>query len=462
MQLFVARIASLTMVTRLDSSPAGRLMPLRKHFCLHICVACALLFGVIPAKVLALQPLDTFVRAARRANHSNREAEATTTQRDAEAQVAKAGLYPVFTAAGTYTRNQYEVALVLPEELGGTGDRLVIQPRNQLDGTLTLRIPVIDIGLWKRISAAKAGAEASSASQLATEQDVETQVYRSYYQLLGQEAVLEASKRTLGVAQKNLQQVQDQVELGTASELDVQRARAEIARAEGDVASANFAVVTARRQLATTTTIEPEPATEFIDDDLHQEKPLETWLSSSGSTPAVTVANASRRAADASAEAARAAWYPTLSASAQERFTNATSFSGHAAVYSLQATLAWQFDGTLSPTVRAQAAAANTSLIRAEYAERAAQDAIFQAWHQVHAAIEKSRAARSQIDAAKTAAELASDRYSLGAATQLEVVQAQQDAFRAVVARIQADTELAYARAALRASSGQFGERGKP
>jgi outer membrane protein TolC len=147
---------------------------------------------------------------------------------------------------------------------------------------------------------------------------------------------------------------------------------------------------------------------------------------------------------------------------AQERFTNATSFSGRAEVYLLQATLGWQFDGTISPSIRAQAAAANASLIRAEYAERAAQDAIFQAWHQVHAAIEKSRAARAQISAARTAAELASDRYSLGAATQLEVVQAQQDAFRADVARIQADTDLAYARAALRASSGQFGERGTP
>jgi outer membrane protein TolC len=440
----------------------GCLMALRKHRSSPLSLACVLFLSLIPAKVIALQPVDTFVRAARRANHSNREAEATKSQRMAEAQVAKGGLYPVFSAAGTYTRNQYEVALVLPAELGGTGDRLVIQPKDQLDGTLTLRIPVIDVAAWKRVSAAKASADVGSANQLATEQDVETQVYRSYYQLVGQEAVLEAAKRTLEVAHENLEQVQNQLTLGAASELDIQRARAEIARAEGDVASANFAVVTARRQLATATSIEPEPATQFLDDDLHEEKPLESWLASAGATPGVALASASRRAADASASAAKAAWYPTLSANAQERFTNATSFSGHGAVYLLQATLAWQFDATLSPSVRAQNAAAYAGLIRAEYAERAAQDSIFQAWHQVRAAIEKSRAARVQITASRTAAELAHDRYSLGVATQLEVVQAQQDAFRAEVARIQADTDLAYARAALRASSGQFGERGKP
>jgi outer membrane protein TolC len=67
-----------------------------------------------------------------------------------------------------------------------------------------------------------------------------------------------------------------------------------------------------------------------------------------------------------------------------------------------------------------------------------------------------------QISASRLASELARDRYTVGAATQLEVVQAQQDAFSADVARIQADAELAYARAALRVSAGQFGERAQP
>ncbi|HEX4353278.1 MAG TPA: TolC family protein, partial [Polyangiales bacterium] len=188
----------------------------------------------------------------------------------------------------------------------------------------------------------------------------------------------------------------------------------------------------------------------------------ETWLATSNTTPRVVSADAAQRAAAKNESAAEAAWYPTLSASAQERVTNATSFSGHAAVYLVQATLAWKFDGTLSPTVRAQNAAAAVNAVRAERAARAAQDNIYQAWHQVRAAIEKSRAARGQITASALAAELARDRYSVGAATQLDVLQAQQDAFRAEVARIQADTDLAYARAALRSSAGRFAERDKP
>lgn len=426
------------------------------------------------SQVHALQPLEAFLRAAKRVNHDNREAAATTEQRDAETDVAKGRLYPAFTANGTYTRNQYEVSID-PRLFGGTNvmgasgggmtppsKPIVIQPLNQVDGNLTLAIPLIDVGAWKRLSAAKANESVSELNERATELDVETQVFRTYYQLLGQEAVLEAAKRTLDVAHKNLESVQVKVSGGTASELDVQRARAEIARAEGDVASADLAVVTARRQLSTATLIEPEPATEFITDDLHEEIPLESWIARAGRTPRVQLADASRRAADKSADAAEAAWYPTLNASAQERVTNATSFVGHVAVYVLQATLAWRLDATIAPNVRAQHAAAAVSAIRAERAERAAQDSIFQAWHQVRAAIEKSRAARAQVTASQTAADLAHDRYDVGAATQLEVVQAQQDQFRAEVSRIQADTDLAYARAALRASSGQSREGSKP
>ena len=432
----------------------------------HRSVLCGLaLAGLLCAtssRAHALQPLEAFLQAAKRVNHDNREAAATTEQRKAEIDVAEGRLYPAFNANGSYTRNQYEVALDFAPDPKAAPTHLVIQPRNQVDGNLTLSVPLIDVAAWKRLSAAKANASVSELNERATELDVETQVFRSYYQLLGQEAVLEAAKRTLDVAHKNLESVQDKVSGGTASELDVQRARAEIARAEGDVASADLAVVTARRQLSTATMIEPEPATEFIVDDLRDEMALQSWLARAGLTPGVQLAEASRRAADRNADAAEAAWYPTLNASAQERLTNATSFVGHSAVYLLQATLAWRLDATLAPNVRAQHAAAAISSIRAERAERAAQDSIFQAWHQVRAAIEKSRAARAQVTASQTAAELARDRYGVGAATQLEVVQAQQEEFRAEVSRIQADTDLAYARAALRASSGQSREGSKP
>ncbi|MDQ2647763.1 MAG: TolC family protein, partial [Myxococcota bacterium] len=82
------------------------------------------------------------------------------------------------------------------------------------------------------------------------------------------------------------------------------------------------------------------------------------------------------------------------------------------------------------------------------------EDAVFEVFKRVEASIAKSRAARDQERSAKRAAELASDRYGAGVATQLDVTEAQRDAFSASAARIQADSDLAYYRAALRIAAG--------
>lgn len=434
----------------------------RKHLSSPWFFASAL-FTVVPtATASALQPLSTFLQAARRSNFDNREVAANTRQRAAEGDVAQTKLLPTLSASGTYTFNQYEVSFDPGAASGasGSGTKLVIQPQHQLDGALTISVPIIDFGAWRRISAADAATNASRSQETSTQLDVETVVYHAYYELLGQEAVLDAAKRTLEVLRKNLEQVEIKVAGGTASQLDVQRARAEVARAEGDVAGSEFAVVTARRQLATATATEPEPASEFISDDLHAEQPLDTWLARAGNTPRVLSAQAAHRAAELSADAAESAWYPTLSANAQERFTNATSFVGRNAYFLAQLNLSWRFDWSNSHAVRAQNAAASAQQVRAERVQRAAQDSIYQSWHQVRSAIEKARAARVQIEASKLAAGLARDRYTAGAATQLDVLQAEHEAFRAEVAGIQADTALAYARASLRASAGLFSESG--
>ena len=52
------------------------------------------------------------------------------------------------------------------------------------------------------------------------------------------------------------------------------------------------------------------------------------------------------------------------------------------------------------------------------------------------------------------AADSARDRYQAGATIQLELLQAQRDAFAADVSRIQADADLVNARAQLRLASG--------
>jgi len=73
----------------------------------------------------------------------------------------------------------------------------------------------------------------------------------------------------------------------------------------------------------------------------------------------------------------------------------------------------------------------------------------------VAAGIAKSRAARAGGRAAFQAAAQARSRYAVGNIAQLDLLQAQRDAFTADVNRIQADAELANARAQLRLAAGR-------
>ena len=85
----------------------------------------------------------------------------------------------------------------------------------------------------------------------------------------------------------------------------------------------------------------------------------------------------------------------------------------------------------------------------------AARDAIHRQWETVAASIARSRSARAGRVAAAHAAQQAHDRYQVGTITQLDLLQAQRDAFAAEVARIQADADLVNARAQLRLAAGK-------
>lgn len=406
----------------------------------------------------ALQPLEAFLAGAATQNPDVRVARATATQRDAEVSKSTAPLLPSFEAKGTYTRNQYDVsfpASALGGSGGSTGQTLTIQPLNQLDATLALTVPIVDIGGWMKRSAAKETRSFAEADARATVSSIAKKVVQQYFQTLANEAVLDAAKATLAYAQENASLSATKREAGTASELDVQRARGDVARAEQDLATANLQLVTARRSLESLSGVMPEPGGVLPPDDLHREGPLAQWLGETDRNPNVQSALAARRSAESSVNAAKSAWLPTITGTAQERFTNAPSLALRNNYYTLLATASWKLDFSVPATVRQQNAAASVAVAKADKARRDAGDAIFDDWHQIEAGLAKTQAARAQVASTTAAAALAAERYRGGIATQIDVLQAEQDAFKAQVARIQAEADLAYARAALRLDSSQ-------
>lgn len=409
----------------------------------------ALAASLLAAGAASAEPtLAELIARARTASFDQQSAARTEEQRDAEADAQLGRLLPSFSARGVYTRNQDEVAA----QLGDT--RVVIQPRDQLDAFLQLDVPLLDLVSYYRQRSARELARAASAERRHTALEVERAVARTYYQYLGSSVLARAAEESTRSAEQNLELVDARRSSGAATDLDHARALANLERARQELADARLAVDLTARAIETLSGVWPGPATSFPEDDLSPEQPLPRWLARLEQAPIHAATQHATRAAELGKSAANATFFPTLSASAQQRFTNATGFLGETGVTTLSVTLGWRFEYGALPNVDAQSAALELARIRAERTRRAQADLVFESFKRVESGIVKSRSARVQADAAAQAAALASERYAAGVATQLDVTQAQRDAFLADASRIQADTDLAYSRAALRLLAG--------
>jgi outer membrane protein TolC len=399
----------------------------------------------------ATQPLTTFLSAARSGGFEAREQRALVEQRSWEQEAALGRLLPALSASGVYTHNQYESVIpagpITPVEL-------TITPQNQLDAVIAIEVPIVDLAGHQRYGQARHLARAAEAERDLTASEVDQTVARSYYAFVGASALVDAAQRSLRSTEQNLAYVMTRHSAGVATELDRERARANVERARQDVTDAEYLRTTAARNLETVSGITPTPVSEYPVDDLHAESPLKDWLASRD-TPADRLQAHLTRAATAGKKAAAYTLLPTLGASAQEHISNATGFSGRNAAYTLQAVLSWRGDYGTYASAQAQASSLDAQTVRQERTRRNVEDGIFQAHERVRAGLAKSASARAEADAALRAERFAFSRYQAGAITQLDVTQAQRDAFQAQAARIQADADLAYARVLLRSVAGK-------
>src|SRR5712692_5651097 len=333
---------------------------------------------------LALQPVETFIAGARQRNPDALEARANLSQQEAQADSALGRVLPGVTARGSYTRNQYGSQIDLAQP-GQPPQPVTLVPRDQWDGSATLKVPLIDLAGFRRVSAAKTSAQASAHQLDATGLQVEGQAAQVYYQVVANLALVTASRTALDVSREGLRLAQARYQAGTAAALEVDRARAALQQAD----------------------------------------------------------------------AQRLALAPSIAGTFTEHGTNAPGFTGHDWSYQAALTLTWSLDLTSFADIRAQDAAADAAGARELRALLSAGDAIHREWNTVVAGIARSRSARAGREAATHAASQARERYRAGTITQLDLLQAQRDAFSAEVSRIQADADLVNARAQLRLSSGQ-------
>jgi outer membrane protein TolC len=414
-----------------------------------------------PAAARAFPSLAELLSGARRVSIENRAAVVTADEQESEALMALGHNLPAISVRGQYTRNQFQVDFSIPDTikmmLGLTAfPSGPIQPLNQLDAFFQLDVPIVDVAAWARTYVARQQAHAARLNVQVTALNVQKEVARNYYQLVGAEALRQSAARSLEAAQANHSLTVERRAGGVATQLDVARAAAEVERGRQNVADADLLGAISRRALATITGIIANGEAPAAADDLLPEAPLDQWEQTPDNRiPALEVAAEQVRAAGAAARSAKASLLPSLSLTGVEHLTNATGFLlGHNSAYTFVFTLAWRLDLSTIASIRATGQGAELARLRAEQARLAVRDQIYNDWQRVQAGIAKSRAARAQSEAAALAAQFANERYGSGAGTQLDVIQAQRDAFGAEVARIQADADLRFARALLHLDAG--------
>lgn len=372
----------------------------------------------------------------------------------ADYNAAWSSLLPALTTTGGWTNNQFEAVANFPNPATGQVTKLVIIPKNQLDAVIRVDLPLFDTTRWLRAGAAGASESSAAEKERLMRDVVKRQVVGSYYGYAAALAVRKSAMKSVAVAQAQAKLIDVRFQAGAATELEQMRARAELARTQQVVADVESLVAVSRRTLQTVSFLEPPEEMALPLESLNPEKPVEEFEKQLEGLPAVKSALYDAQAADRLSLASKLTLLPSISAQFTQRFTNATGFQNRSAIYAGGVNFLWRLDAPTFAGMSSASAAAAMARLGAERARLTARDQIFQDWNRFEAARQKAQLVQAQVTAAQRASQVAKDRYAVGAATQVDVIQAERDLFGAEVAQIQAQTELSTAKASLRISSG--------
>ena len=414
----------------------------------------SILLGANPALP---PPLVQAIRAGEHQSHpleiTRQQAEIASAQTDA----ALSALLPFFNASGSFIHNQYDTVVPLGSP-GGPTQNVVLQPFNQLVGTLTLQATLFDGGAIERYLASRHGREASATRVEQSRRDLQLLIAQVYYQVVAAQGTVLASQRALDTAKKNEDFVAVRYQQGTAPKLTYDKAKVDTSTAQTNLILAQRALENLRRRFATLTSLpeprdlpEPEniPAPTLDEDALVKA----AWAQ----RPEVIAAQQTIAQANSSKSAAWGAALPTLNANLQEHLTNAAGFVGRSSYYTAALNLNWTVDPLLTAADVHQADA-NIRIAQEDLAaaRENVRDDVHSAILEVNANRQRLNEALAQVDNAREALQLAELKLKEGVATPLEVSQAQTDAFRAEASLALTRADYAYSLLEVRHAVGEL------
>ena len=408
--------------------------------------------GWLGTPAWAQQPLEAFVRAASERATDVQIAQVDTRSARADRLGSVGGLLPQLSMTGGYTRNQQAVEASFPVE-DGSLQTATIQAKDQLDATARVELALVDLPAWSHYLASDRRVLAAEAQQIAVRTQVVGAVVESWFRHASARRVEAATQTAQRTAEEVLAAVESREQAGLATVLDVERSRADVARAQQRAAEAELEVALSRRQLEVLSGLTPAGEDAEVPDPRGEDGPLESWIARIDQVPAVRAAEATVRAARSDTVSASTQLLPAVSAFATERWTNAAGF-GPDFLWSAGVQARWNLDLVRPAELEARSAARARADLVARQARETAATTLHDSWVRVRSLSVRVQAARRAEEASTRAATIARARYDAGTGSALELSQAERDRFDAEVERIRADADLHVARRSLRLAAG--------
>ncbi len=378
-------------------------------------VLLAIVFAARPAHAEGPEAIG-FAKALQLAKDRSpnlRSARADVTRSLAIARQARSAVFPTLTANGTYTRLD--------------GDRVVAgriaQGVDSLSANLNLTVPIVVFPRWGALRRADDAADVTRAQESAVARDVLLGTARAYLNVLLQRRAVEIATRSRDVSKTHRDYSAIREQGGLGSKLDVVRAAQEVEGTESQLAQANLSLLRAQEALGIALGLDhavdarDEPSFELDDKRARARADLEAqkkalWAAERGGTDAYRD------------------YIPTLVGSFQPFYQNPPTLTlpetGWQAQLVLQIPL---FDGGLRyGQQREREAVIEQAKARLEDLSRRATTEVRMSRAAVGQAETVLARAREAARLAQEAARLSQIAYEAGAATNLELVDADRRA----------------------------------
>jgi multidrug efflux system outer membrane protein len=364
------------------------------------------------------------------ANQDLKRAVARVTEARAIARVSKADLYPSVSAGSAYSRDRYSENRDIPAVKRETDDFSA-----SFDWSYELDV-------WGRV---RRNIEAANADLAANETDLQVVLltltadvarnYQSLRSLDNERVVIEA---TIGLRKDELQLQETRNKAGLINEVDVTRARTELATVEAELYAVNRSRAQIEHALAVLCGQAPAnfvvvaKATSIVPPEIPAGLPSELLQR----RPDVVAAEYNLEAANARIGVAKAAFFPTI---------KLTGAAGYASA-DLGSLVDWpsrfaSFGPSISvPVFQGGRHQANLKVAEVRYEQNVAtyQGAVLNAFREVEDSLSDLSTLAAQAEAvnralvsARDTASLANERYQKGLTSYLDVVDAQRAALQA-------------------------------